>query len=168
MAAPRGAPPQPPRPREVELTALSVGMWSSRSHSSLSLLLLPASLVLLADRTAAVRASTSAAVLSQLGAKSPFHSTFYKGGCVCAFEVPLAAICGLDYTNPLCQPGRVVVEAHGMRKREFKTVRAHAAAGCRPARVHPLQPALSAPCSGALVCFCAPCVARRTVWHTAP
>lgn len=62
-------------------------------------------------------------MLKQLGAKSPFSSSFYgESGCVFAFEVPLERVVGLDYLNPLCQPGRVVLEAQHVRKREFRTV----------------------------------------------
>jgi hypothetical protein len=57
-------------------------------------------------------------------ASSPFHhSRGQEGGYVIAFEVEWANVCGIDYSNPLCQDGRVVVEAKHVVKREFPTVR---------------------------------------------
>ena len=111
---------------ETEVSYLSVGMWSARigSRQDLSLLILPASFVFLAGRTNKPHSRSRTAVLKQLGAKSPFSSSYYtEGDCVCAFEVPLESIVGLDYHNPLLQPGRVALEVHGVRKREFRTVR---------------------------------------------
>ena len=57
---------------------------------------------------------------------SPFHhSRGHDSGFVLAFEVEWGSICGLDYSNPLCQDGRVVVEAKHVTKREFQTVCVH-------------------------------------------
>ncbi|CAL8460798.1 g329 [Coccomyxa elongata] len=54
---------------------------------------------------------------------SPFHhSRGRDSGFVLAFEVEWSSICGMDYSNPLCQDGRVVVEAKQVIKREFQTV----------------------------------------------
>ena len=54
---------------------------------------------------------------------SPFHhSRGAENGYVIAFEVEWGHICGLDYSNPLCQDGRLVVEATHVIKREFQTV----------------------------------------------
>jgi hypothetical protein len=66
---------------------------------------------------------------------SPFqHSCGRESGYVIAFEVEWAHVCGLDYSNPLCQDGRVVVEATHVIKREFQSV-----SGCllRPAMLWP-------------------------------
>lgn len=57
---------------------------------------------------------------------SPFHhSRGRDSGFVLAFEVEWSSICGMDYSNPLCQDGRVVVEAKQVIKREFQTVILH-------------------------------------------
>ena len=57
---------------------------------------------------------------------SPFHhSRGRDSGFVLAFEVEWSSICGMDYSNPLCQDGRVVVEAKQVTKREFQTVILH-------------------------------------------
>ena len=46
---------------------------------------------------------------------------------VVAFEVEWSAIVGVDYVNPLCQDGRLVLEARSVCKREFHTVRQRSA-----------------------------------------
>lgn len=54
---------------------------------------------------------------------SPFHHTRGReSGYVIAFEVEWGHMSGLDYSNPLCQDGRVVVEATHVIKREFQSV----------------------------------------------
>ena len=56
-------------------------------------------------------------------AASPFHHSLGReSGYVLAFEVEWASICGLDYSNPLCQDGRLVIEATHIVKREFQKV----------------------------------------------
>lgn len=63
------------------------------------------------------------ALLRQLGAHSPFRSKIYKDrGCAFAFEVHFDCITGMDYMNHLIQPGRFVLEAKDVRKREFLSV----------------------------------------------
>lgn len=57
-------------------------------------------------------------------ASSPFHhSRGHDNGYVIAFEIEWGNICGMDYSNPLCQDGRMVLEAMHVVKREFLTVR---------------------------------------------
>lgn len=41
---------------------------------------------------------------------------------VVAFEIKWEDICGLNYHNPLCIDGRVVMEAAKLTKRQFLTV----------------------------------------------
>lgn len=93
---------------ETPLASLSVGMWGASRGAELSLLVLPASFVLLAGCSggggAGARGKSAALLYKQLGAKSPFSSGFYTdGGYTVAFEVPLDCIVGLDYSNPLVQ-----------------------------------------------------------------
>lgn len=115
---------------EAPLTRLGVGMWASRRHRECQLLLMPGEqqLVVLCDRrTAAPPRSPSrfALAVGPLAAKSPFasgHSAYRAAGCVHAFEVPFAAIRGIDYQNPLCHEARLVLEVVGLRKREFPSV----------------------------------------------
>lgn len=62
-------------------------------------------------------------VLDRLNAATPFTSCRQGKVSVIAFEVEWQQVVGLDYVNPLCQDGRVVLEAHNIIKREFKSVR---------------------------------------------
>lgn len=115
---------------EAPLTALSLGMWSSKGHEDdVMIYILPnkRSLVLISDRSRpASRGSAqrfTATALKQLGACSPFSSSYYgTKGCVICFEVDFDRIIGLDYLNPLLQTGRLVMEAEHIRKREFRHV----------------------------------------------
>jgi hypothetical protein len=115
---------------EAPLTALNIGMWSSTGHEDdLMIYILPnkRSLVLISDRSRpASRGSAqrfTATALKQLGACSPFSSSYYgTKGCVISFEVDFDRIIGLDYLNPLLQTGRLVMEAEHIRKREFRHV----------------------------------------------
>lgn len=65
---------------------------------------------------------------------SPFNSTHWNSSsisdCVVAFEVEYDAVVGLDYSNPLCQDGRLVIEAGKVIKREFVSVRLNPEPGC--------------------------------------
>lgn len=58
---------------------------------------------------------------------SPFNSTHWNSStfldCVVAFEVDWSSIVGLDYSYPLCQDGRLVLEAAQVSKREFASVK---------------------------------------------
>ena len=68
-------------------------------------------------------AAPPTAALAALAAKSPFSSMLYRcAGCVHTFEVPFASLAGLDYSNPLLREGRLVLEVHSLRQREFPTV----------------------------------------------
>lgn len=62
-------------------------------------------------------------VLERLHARSPFARHKTSRAIVMAFEVEWTSITGLDYNNPLCQDGRLVIEAHKVIKREFNSVR---------------------------------------------
>ncbi|KAL4427891.1 hypothetical protein ABPG75_001980 [Micractinium tetrahymenae] len=131
-AAPASTTPPPGRPAVLEapLTRLGVGMWASRRHRECQLLLMPGEqqLVVLCDRRAAQpprSPSRFALAVGPLAAKSPFasgHSAYRAAGCVHAFELPFASIRGIDYQNPLCHDGRLVLEVAGLRKREFPTM----------------------------------------------
>ena len=61
---------------------------------------------------------------SQLNAKSPFRTSSGTAGRFrsVAFEIEWKDICGFNYFNPLCNDGRVVIEAAKLTKRQFMTV----------------------------------------------
>lgn len=61
-------------------------------------------------------------VLRHLTARSPFQSTHPGPGSVLAFEVEWGDIIGIDYNNPLCLPGRVVLESKHVVKHEYLNV----------------------------------------------
>ena len=71
-------------------------------------------------------------LVSQLNAKSPFRTSSCKAGAymVVAFEIKWDDVCGLNYHNPLCLDGRVVMEAAKLTKRQFLTVSVHTFAAC--------------------------------------
>ena len=130
--------------QEVPLWSLSLGMWSTGRHTGLELLVMPRSqlLVFLVDAAGGSRSlasklpagsrslasklpaglSSPGRPLAVLGARSPFNPAHLGRTCTIAFEVDLASVVGIDYTNELCRPGRVVLEALQVRKREFRTV----------------------------------------------
>jgi hypothetical protein len=93
------------------------------------MLLLEGQIVLLVDRRATI-ARSPVRFLGGLAAASPFSSAS-AAGCVHAFEIPLTSIRGLDYSNPLCLEGRLVLETSGLRKREFATVRRMGCGTCQ-------------------------------------
>lgn len=103
---------------DAPLSGLWVGMWRAPSRSKLTFLSLPGprQFVLLVESGPSRRTS-----LSDLAARA-FPST-PKDITVRAFELPWQGLVGLDYSNPLCSAGRVVLEARGVRLRVFKTVR---------------------------------------------
>jgi hypothetical protein len=110
--------------RLIELTGLAMGMWKRRQspNQTLYMLVNPGLkiFVLLCDQRVGHH-SNSAGVF--IGARSPFTSTLFKNRrCVFAFEVHHDGVEGLDYSNPLLQPGRLVIEARGIRKREFSSI----------------------------------------------
>lgn len=61
-------------------------------------------------------------MLTRLAASSPFKSR--ANGGVLVYEVDWKHVVGMDYSNPLCLPGRVVLEARQVMKREFLRVSA--------------------------------------------
>ena len=60
--------------------------------------------------------------LRHLTTGSPFRSSQTDAGCVLAFELEWKNIGGIDYSNPLCLPGRLVLESKSVLRREFCTV----------------------------------------------
>ena len=62
--------------------------------------------------------------MKQLNAKSPFKTSSCRAGdyLVVAFEIRWEDVCGFNYHNPLCNDGRVVIEAASLTKRQFLTV----------------------------------------------
>lgn len=115
------------------LTHFSVGGWTARASKESLFLLIPADqarLIFVVDRS---RHATKSPTRSRLVSpsqwrprlESPFSSLTFKGrGCVSTFEVALAEVVGLDYRNRLHEEeARLALEAHNVRKREFKTVR---------------------------------------------
>jgi hypothetical protein len=79
-------------------------------------------------------------VLDRLNATTPFTSCTLHGAAVLSFEVEWRNVVGLDYINPLCQDGRVVLEAHNVIKREFESVRGFFPSSPRPSTHHALNP----------------------------
>lgn len=113
-------------PQLASLTGLSVGWWSSKRHTSIWMLVLPQQqrLVLLVEEaTRAPRRGLVGKAATRLSARSPFASKTGPGqGWVCAFEADFDGILGIDYLHPLVRPGRLVLEARRVTKREFKSV----------------------------------------------
>lgn len=113
------------------LSGVSVGMWkATNSHHELWLLTLPRRelfvVVLQSNPPDSQslhrrRLASSAHLLQQLGAHSPFRSAVDKSkkNCVFAFELAFDAITGIDYSAPLIRPSRLVLEAKNVRKMEF-------------------------------------------------
>jgi hypothetical protein len=116
------------------LSTVSVGMWSAKKDQGMWFLIVPRRqlfVVIVEDAsntsTAAGKrrrfAPSTANLLKQLGAHSPFSSAVHKeGGCAFAFEVSFENISGIDYQNSLIRSGRLVLEAHNTRKREFANI----------------------------------------------
>ncbi len=101
--------------------------WSGQQVSSSAVVRL---LILKLSLTAAVRRLQAHSrrlfkIVKQLNAKSPFRTSSCRAGnyLVVGFEISWEDMCGLNYHNPLCQPGRVVIEAANVTKRQFLTVR---------------------------------------------
>lgn len=110
------------------LSGVSVGMWkATNSKHVLWLLTLPRQglfVVIVAQNCSdsqSCRLASSANILQQLGAQSPFRSSMDKSrkNCVFAFEVPFDAITGIDYSAPLIRRSRLVLESKNVRKLEF-------------------------------------------------
>ncbi|KAG7672519.1 hypothetical protein KSW81_001481 [Nannochloris sp. 'desiccata'] len=124
------------RIRKIRGLAVSVGMWSAKKDQGMWFLIVPRRqlfVFIVADptnnntSTAAGKrrrfAPNTGNLLKQLGAHSPFSSAIHKeGNCAFAFEVSFENISGIDYQNSLVRPGRLVLEAHNARKREFANI----------------------------------------------
>lgn len=61
-------------------------------------------------------------MLGRLTAGSPFKGSHRFPGSVLAFELQWKYVVGIDYSNPLCLPGRLVLEANNIVKHEFTCV----------------------------------------------
>lgn len=117
----------------VRLSSLCVGMWKSRRHASLWMIIAPKrdAFVFVVEHE---EVDTGSGVLRQLGAESPFASSkktrgtksvIHEGrgdGMSVAFEVSFNTVMGVDYSNPLVRKGRMVVEACHVVKKEFPSM----------------------------------------------
>ena len=81
----------------------------------------------------ALQASTTRLqqTLTGLLARSPFSSALRRGShSVVAFELDWAHTVGLQYENELCHDGRLVMEVHGVTRREFSLVSVSMGCAC--------------------------------------
>ena len=136
-----------PKPVLQKLSGLTIGMWKSRAHESLYLLVLPSTFVFVVEtgpkpsvpRTSlnsprlvglnslntslnSLNTSLSASpILKQFVSASPFSCGQHAemGVMVFAFEVRFDSVAGVDYQNPLVRQGRLTLEALGVTRREF-------------------------------------------------
>ena len=116
------------------LSATSVGMWSAKKDQGMWFLIVPRRHLLVfivesdSNSSSMKRRSFGpipANLLRQLGAHSPFSSVVHRdGGCAFAFEVSFENISGIDCSISLLLPGRLVLEAHKVHKREFESLEA--------------------------------------------
>jgi hypothetical protein len=116
------------------LSGVSVGMWSAKKDRGMWFLIVPRQQLFVfivedasnSNPTAAGKrrrfAPSTATLLKQLGAHSPFSSAVHKEGAAFAFEVALDNISGIDYSNSLVRSGKLVLEAFQTRKREFENI----------------------------------------------
>ena len=75
--------------------------------------------------------------LTGLLARSPFSSALRRDRhSVVAFELDWAHTVGLQYENELCHDGRLVMEVHGVTRREFSSVGVSMGCTCRTADWH--------------------------------
>ncbi|KAL0032280.1 hypothetical protein WJX79_002214 [Trebouxia sp. C0005] len=115
----------------ADITYLTVGFWRrSAKPAPLSFLVLHSreKFVLLAEEPWSGQQAHSRRlfkIVKQLNAKSPFRTSSCGAGnyLVVGFEIKWEDVCGLNYHNPLCQPGRVVIEAAHVTKRQFLTMK---------------------------------------------
>lgn len=115
----------------ADITYLTVGFWRrSAKPAPLSFLVLHSSekFVLLSEEPWSGQQAHSRRlfkIVKQLNAKSPFRTSSCRAGnyLVVGFEINWEDVCGLNYHNPLCQPGRVVIEAAHVTKRQFLTMK---------------------------------------------
>lgn len=112
------------------LSDVAVGMWSAKDQG-MWFLIVPRRHLLVFIVESEPNSSkrripfgpTTTNLLRQLGAHSPFSSVVHRdGGCAFAFEVSFDNISGIDYSISLLMPGRLVLEAHKVRKREFESL----------------------------------------------
>lgn len=128
----------------VRLSSLCVGMWRSRRHASLWMIIAPRrrAFVFVVEYE---EVDVGSGVLRQLGAESPFASSKKMcgsrsvlsgrkdrkdgvsekdrgNGMSVAFEVGFDTVMGVDYSNPLVRKGRMVVEACHVVKKEFPSI----------------------------------------------
>lgn len=123
---------------EAELTSFTIGMWRVRTKPNKPILVLSlpeaGKLVFLVDRST-TRASESRGVLREVGrdlqkrmrTNSPFNANGNEKWnaalqLIVAFEVSLDSVVGIDWSRPLVHDGRVVLEAHAVVKRIFRSV----------------------------------------------
>uniref|UniRef100_A0A1D2A303 Uncharacterized protein n=1 Tax=Auxenochlorella protothecoides TaxID=3075 RepID=A0A1D2A303_AUXPR len=102
--------------QEKGLSGLWVGMWRASSQSTLLLFVLPMDqqFVFLVG-SAPHRRSILSGIAQRPASPCP-------GQRVQAFEVGWQGLVGMQYSNPLCSPGRLVLEARGTRRRTFKSM----------------------------------------------
>lgn len=120
--------------RAARLSGLRIGMWRSRKHETLWLIVAPkySKFVFVVEqqdtkvetpRRGALQRRSS--MLRQLGAHSPFtaSSVYTEKSRVFCFDVRYSDIRGVDYLNPLVRSGKLVLDAFHVSKREFADVR---------------------------------------------
>lgn len=123
------------------LSGLTIGMWKSRKHEHLWILVAPEKEVFVflvkpwsqSSRLSGDHGESKAktfqnrdAVLKQLGAESPFsfHPSSARGeGVVFGFEVGWKHVKGVNYLNPLVHQGKLVLEACEVEKKEFLNIK---------------------------------------------
>jgi hypothetical protein len=122
---------------ETPLVSLGMGTWTQK-HNGIFLYVLPELLVAISDTTSknsqqGERTLLKVGVLESLASRSPFGSMLRQQQekcCVLACELRLDNIVGVDWWAPLLEPARLVLEAKGIRQRQFKTVSQWPIAGC--------------------------------------
>jgi hypothetical protein len=130
-----------PRPPVIRpLSALTIGMWKSRQHESLYLIVKPEAHVFvfvvhlpesIANRQTREAPSPrglhsprlNSSLLRQIGASSPFsYDRHVNTGTVFGFEVAFGNVKGVNYANPLVRQGKITLEAVEVKKREFRNM----------------------------------------------
>lgn len=128
-------------PTITPLSGLAIGMWKSRKHEHLWILVAPEKEIFvflvkpwreegrLSGEHGESRVKTFQnrdAVLKQFGAESPFsfHPSSERGeGVVFGFEVGWKHVKGVNYQNPLVHHGKLVLEACNVEKKEFSSMK---------------------------------------------
>ena len=130
-----------PKPVLQKLSGLTIGMWKSRAHESLYLLVLPSTFVFVVEagpKPSVLRTSlnsprlvglnslntlntslSASPILKQFVSASPFSCGQHAetGVMMFAFEVRFDSVAGVDYQNPLVRQGRLTLEALGVTRR---------------------------------------------------